>query len=545
MCDVIDSYKPFKAEITYDDDLKIWSGGERQSLFSPDLSIGEIIFQEMERHPKHIAQISVTENIELKREELLMNAKRVASYMRQIGLTQDDIVGIMGRYTAHLTAVAYACFFNGTPFHALHNAFEESTIEHLFGITKPRLIFCDGDEHEKVKVATRNLQVKIVTMRNHPKGSLRIQDIMTTPVVENFKPIRLKSGNDQTLAILSSSGTTGCSKAVTISNSHQIILNTFPMKNSIVQYTTSTLDWLSGLMVTIVTGVYSITSIIADSDFDPGLLCKIIKEYKISMLVLNTSNMAKFANCREFEAADLTSLKYLFYGGSNCSLGVQQRVRSRSNCNCLHFCYSLSELNSAGCVNYNFDAKPNSVGRPVSGIKVKIINEHGEAQGPDNVGEICFKNNQKWSGYYRNPEESKIIQDSDNWFHSGDLGYMDEDGYLFVIDRLKDMLKYQNIMYYPSEIEKVITEMPNVVEAVVFGIWNPEVGEEAAASVVRKPGTQLEAQDVVDFVKKRLTSKYKQLNGGVLIVDHITESKDRKINRSAAKEHFLNNFNNN
>jgi len=122
---------------------------------------------------------------------------------------------------------------------------------------------------------------------------------------------------------------------------------------------------------------------------------------------------------------------------------------------------------------------------------------------------------------------------------------MDEDGYRFVIDRLKDMLKYRNIMYYTSEIENVIAEMPNVVEACVFGIWDPSNGDEAAALVVKKPGTQLEAQDVVDHVRKHITAKYKQLNAGVLIVDKIAESGNRKANRLATKTYFLQHFNNN
>lgn len=87
------------------------------------------------------------------------------------------------------------------------------------------MIFCDGDEYEKIKSATKDLQVTIVTMRNHPKGSVRIQDVLTTPVMQNFQPLRLKDGIDHTLAILSSSGTSGFPKAVTISNSHKIIVD--------------------------------------------------------------------------------------------------------------------------------------------------------------------------------------------------------------------------------------------------------------------------------------------------------------------------------
>lgn len=148
---------------------------------------------------------------------------RVASYMRSLGLLQSDVVGLIGRNTTHMSAVAYACFFNGIAFHSLNISYERSTIEKLFDITKPRLIFCDGDEFEKVRAATAHLDVKIITMRHHPSDSISINDILATPIEENFQPARLEQGNDQTLAILCSSGTTGIPKAVTITNSRQIL----------------------------------------------------------------------------------------------------------------------------------------------------------------------------------------------------------------------------------------------------------------------------------------------------------------------------------
>ncbi|SPP84598.1 blast:Luciferin 4-monooxygenase [Drosophila guanche] len=471
----------YKPQITFDDKLKVWSGGERSNYFAPHLSIGEIIFREMERHPKLIAQISATEKTVLTRAEVRLNAMRVASYMRGLGLKQTDIVGLIARNTTHLVAVAYACFFNGMPFHSLNISYEQETIEKLFSITRPRLIFCDGDEYETQHrrwLWDFDLRLYILFRHSH------------------------LSSND-------------------------------------VQYTHSTLDWISGLITIISAGVFSVTSIIADNVFDPAFVCRMIEEYKITFIFQCPSHMAMLANCPEFDEADLSSVRFYIYGGSNCSLKVQSRIRSRLSHDCLHFAYAVTELNSVGCTNLHFDEKPNSVGRPIRGISLKIINEQDEALGPNETGQVCFHNGQNWSGYYGNPEETRIIQDAQMWLHTGDLGYMDDDGFLYIIDRQKDMLKYHNIMYYPNEIETIISQMPNVAEVCVFGVWDEVNGDEAAASVVTRHGTNLHAQDVVDYVKASVDAKYKQLNAGAIIVDDLQRSANGKTNRHATKAHFL------
>lgn len=168
-------------------------------------------------------QISATENTVLTREELFTNAKRVASYLRSVELQQTDIVGIIARNTTNISAVAYGCYFNGIVYHALNINYEQANIEKLYGVTKPRVIFCDGDEYEKVRAATAKLNVRIITMRNHPRGSTSIDEVLQTPVEQDFKPARLEQGNNQTLVIMCSSGTTGTPKAVTVTNSHKIL----------------------------------------------------------------------------------------------------------------------------------------------------------------------------------------------------------------------------------------------------------------------------------------------------------------------------------
>ncbi|KAH8417972.1 hypothetical protein KR222_009686, partial [Zaprionus bogoriensis] len=529
---------PFKPEISYDPVNKIWTGALETDHFAPDLSIGEIIFREMRRHPKQVAQISVTENTVLTREELLENSMRIASFFRNLGLRQSDIVGIVATNSTHIASIAYACFFNGIAFHAL----DLQNLEQIeqFAITKPKVIFCDSDIYENVRGATQELSVKIITMDNRSMGRTSIEEVLHTQVEDNFKPARLEQGNHQTLAILCTSGTTSTPKVVTISNSRKILNACLMLTTQDVMYTHSMLAWLSGLRAIVASGVLSATRIIdARKVFDPKLTLRLIEQYKVTWVYFPPAYLTKIVNCTEFEHANLDSLRYIMYSSERCSLDVQSRVRHRLQRDILHHGYGLSEAGSWASVNWNFDEKPNSVGRLTAGYKLKILNEKNDALGPNENGEVCLRYGDYWGGYYGNVEESNNFRDSGLWFHTGDIGYMDVDGFLYIVGRKKDMLRYQCVDYIPNDIEKVISQMPQVASVCVFGIWNRFNGDEAGACVVKKPGCQLTEVEVVDYVDRHSNNNNKKLHSGALIVDDLKRSGMGKTNRNGNKMHFM------
>ncbi|KAH8351162.1 hypothetical protein KR084_008503, partial [Drosophila pseudotakahashii] len=548
----------FRPKTNYDAVDKIWSSEKEKSQFGEDLSIGEIIFQEMVRHPKSIAQactlnishwklteifenllqISDSEKTILLREDLLNNAIRIATFMRNLDLTQNDIVGFIARNTTHISAVAYACFFNGIAIHSLNCSYLPEIIEKLFHNTKPRIIFCDGDDYEKVRSATAQLDVLIVTMRNHPAGVLSIQEVLKTPAEEGFKPTPLKHGSTQALAILSTSGTTGTPKAVIVSNCRTILSGLTKLTTSDVQVSFSSLDWASALWTLISSGVYSTKRIVSEQPVNPSSTLRIIEEYQVTWILQPPAHVAAMVNCSDFEKANLQSLRYYYYGGGRCTSEVQQRLRKKFDNDILHFCYGASELGSLYCVNWNYDAKPGSVGRPSPGFKLKILNDQGEKLGPNEEGEVCISNGSFWPGYYGNPDATNGAY-KDNWYHSGDLGYVDEDGFVYIVERKKDLLKYQSNKYYPHELEDLISQMPGVLEVCVFGIWNVENGDEAAALITKKPDVQFSEQDVIDFVEQNASTKFLRLHAGCLIVNDLKRSPNGKTNRAANKEYFI------
>lgn len=182
--------------------------------------------------------------------------------------------------------------------------------------------------------------------------------------------------------------------------------------------------------------------------------------------------------------------------------------------------------------------KENHAGAIVPGRMIQIVNEQGTPLDPNELGEILIKTNQYWNGYYNNPEQTARTLDPQSWFHMGDLGYFDEEGQLYVVDRKKDLLKYKSMHYTPNEIESIIYELPDVQEVCVVGIWDKFQGDAAGALIECKPQSTLTEQDVIDHVSRRIPVDYKQLHAGVRFVDRIPVNQNGKLMRHEAKEMF-------
>ncbi|XP_030374465.1 probable 4-coumarate--CoA ligase 2 [Scaptodrosophila lebanonensis] len=525
---------------SYDAVQQMWSGSDEQSLYNNELTIGQIIFKQLQREPQRLFQISHTEKTRLSRTQMLHDAAKVCSYLRLQGLNASSIVGLIGRNTTHLAAVAYGCMFNGTPFHAVNPNTEAHTIQSLYSITKPRIICCDGQDYVRLKDIAVALKAQIVTLSGHIAGVTSVEQLLQTPLSENFEPTRLERGSESIMAILCSSGTTGTPKAVTLSNSRLIFEQHSYLTANDVQYAPSTLDWLTGLITLITAGVYGTQRVISTEPFSCAHFLELCEQYSISWAIVAASYIAMLANYGGTNGRPLRSLRHLLFAGGHTLVTTLQKMQTHlQGQGVLRNAYGLTELGSIASCNYTTHSKPNSVGRLCGGICMRIVSDAGKFLGPKEVGELYCRNGQLWAGYYGNEKATAEMQDKQGWFHTGDVGYFDEDNYLYIVERKKDMLKYMNMMYYPHEIEEVIAQMPDVSEVCVFGLWNEIEGDAAAASVVRKKGSSLRSSDVEQFVRQHVTVKYKQLNGGTLMVDQLAKSANGKVNRQAVKKHYL------
>jgi len=207
------------------------------------------------------------------------------------------------------------------------------------------------------------------------------------------------------------------------------------------------------------------------------------------------------------ERYDLSSLRVAVSGGAPIPGEVIDSFERRFGVTILEG-YGLSETSSTTTFNISAaERKVYSVGKPIWSVSVQIWDERGRPlpPGPEHVGEIVVRGPNVMTGYHNNPEATAQAF-AGGWFHTGDLGYFDEDGFLFIVDRIKDLIIRGGYNVYPREVEEVIYAHPAVAEAAVIGVPDPRLGEEVHAIVAVKAGRSLTEPELIEFVKQRMAA---------------------------------------
>jgi long-chain acyl-CoA synthetase len=233
--------------------------------------------------------------------------------------------------------------------------------------------------------------------------------------------------------------------------------------------------------------------------------------------------LTQFPNLKKY---NLASLEYLGYGGSPIAPDLIQRVRKILPNLKLVQVYGLSETGFLTGLRdlEHTQERLKSCGRPCPGIDVRVVDESGKEVAVGLPGELVARGENVMHCYWNNPEETELAF-RNGLFRTGDTGYQDKDGYLYILDRLKDMIVTGGENVYCGEVESVINEHPAVREAAVFGIPDPKWGEIVAACIVLKPGYSLSAEDLIAFCRRSLAN-YK--------IPRRMEFPDRELPKSAS-----------
>ncbi len=258
-----------------------------------------------------------------------------------------------------------------------------------------------------------------------------------------------------------------------------------------------------------IVGLYNGAKNIVLAQFDPAEVLATIERHRVTKIVLVPAAIHQLLlhpKCRE---TDFSSIRYLLYGASPIPLDLLNRAVETFRCGFIQL-YGMTE--TCGAVTFlpaeDHEAGGNrrmrSAGRPIAGVGIAIRDETGRELGPGEVGEICIRSPTTMLGYWNLPEDTRKTIGPEGWVRSGDAGYLDDDGYLYIHDRVKDMIVTGGENVYPAEVENAIFGHPGVADVAVIGVPDDKWGEAVKAVVVAKPGTQPEASDILAHARKRI-----------------------------------------
>ena len=332
--------------------------------------------------------------------------------------------------------------------------------------------------------------------------------------------LALTSAED-TAVILYTSGTTGKPKGAELSHAN-IAMNTM-VSHALLRQTADDVHLVVlplfhsfGQTVQMNAGLMAGASLVLLPRFDPDAAFKAMHEHKVSVFavvptmyiaLLNLPGAAERHQLTEIAA----TLRIGVSGGAAMPVAVIKQFEQRFGIAILEG-YGLSETSPVATFSFlEFERIPGCVGKAVWGTEVRIVDAQDKPVAVGSDGEIVIRGHNVMKGYYNRPEATaEAIRDG--WFHSGDIGRMDEQGNVFIVDRLKDMIIRGGFNVYPRELEEVLMTHAAVAQVAVIGVPHPTHGEEVKAVVVLKPGHAVAAEDLIAWCKERMAGyKYPRL----------------------------------
>ena len=281
-----------------------------------------------------------------------------------------------------------------------------------------------------------------------------------------------------------------------------------------------------GQTVTLNTAVASGACLSLLPRFDPGQALQVLAEHRATVFAGVPTMYGALLAQPERSAYDVSALRLCVSGGAAMPVEVLRGFEQAFGCTILEG-YGLSETSPVASFNHpHRERKPGSVGTPIRGVQMRVVDERGQEVGQGDVGEIVIRGHNIMKGYWQRPEETATAI-PDGWFRTGDLGRVDSDGYFSIVDRKKDMIIRGGYNVYPREIEEVLYEHAAVAEAAVIGVPHPQLGEDVAAAVALKPGARATPNELREFVKGQVAAyKYPR---HVWVVDALPKGPTGKI----------------
>jgi fatty-acyl-CoA synthase len=460
-----------------------------------------------------------------------------ASALSASGIKPGDRVAFIGENHPNFLQCFFATLQLGAIFVPLNTRLAPPEIEFMLKDSGASLLLFAEPLKEKAKLAAELADCKCISVGNDANELARNLG-MPASTEAKFHDFKVELAD--TAVILYTSGTTGRPKGAELTHQN-LTWNTF---NVLVDY-----DVVSTTKALVISPMFHVASlgmgvlpvllkggtILLEEKFDAGRALELIQTHGATSLSGVPTTFQMLSEHPNWETTDLSSITQLTCGGSAISLAVIEKYQSRG----LSFTGGYGMTEAAPGVSSlppTFSrAKVGSAGLPHHFTSIRIVSEETDSVvAPMEIGEIQVAGPNAIRSYWNNVDASESLYTSDGWMHTGDLGYLDESGFLFIVDRSKDMIISGGENIYPSEVEQLLLSFPGITAAAVVGVSDEKWGEVPVAVICHSRTEPIESTEVIDFLLPRI-AKYK-IPKQYYFTDELPRTASGKVKKNQIKQ---------
>jgi len=440
-------------------------------------------------------------------------SNRFAAGLHAAGLGRGDVVAVQLPNIAEFPIAYFGILKAGMTMMPLNPLLKAGEVSYHLADSGARLLVVHALFLEEASKAAGEVPLVVVPLpgTEAPEGVTPFVELLDEhpddPVGGDITP----TAAEDTAVLIYTSGTTGKPKGAELTHFQMYIGCTvagevFGMRRDDVVLAVLPFFHVFGLSAVLNLSIRYGASLSVVPRFEAGPVLDALEADRVTVLP-GVPTMLQALMAEGTSGRDLSALRVAVVGGASMPGDVMKAFEDMFAITVLEG-YGLSETASICTFNRSAEhRKLLSIGLPQWGVEMRIVDEQDRplAPGPENVGEIVVRGHNVMKGYIGRPEETAQAL-RNGWLHTGDLGYVDEDGYYFVVDRIKDLVIRGGFNVYPREIEEVLYGHPDVAEVAVIGKPDERLGEEVVAAVALKPGAAVTAEELIEFSKERLAS---------------------------------------
>ncbi|HET6473833.1 MAG TPA: fatty acid--CoA ligase [Pseudomonadales bacterium] len=440
---------------------------------------------------------------------------RVANGLRAEGLQDQSRVGFLDKNSDHFYQIVFGAAKAGAVSVGINWRLAPPEVAYILNDSKAEVVFVGPDFYGLVEKIRGELKYVKRVIAMHP-GHDQWSDFAQWRDDQSAADPGVAVTPDDVAIQMYTSGTTGHPKGVQLQHKCFFELQRLPPNDDMQwnEWTDRDVSLVAMPSFHIggvgygVWGLRSGAKNIVVSEFDPGATLEMIETRGISKVFLVPSAIRMVVQHPKAQTTDFSNIKYMMYGASPIPLDLLRQAVDVFKCGFVQL-YGMTETTGAATYlppqdhDVSGNERMRSAGKPYPGVELKVIDENGKPVPPRTVGEICIKSPANMIGYWNLPDATKKTL-IDGYVHTGDAGYLDEAGYVYVHDRVKDMIVSGGENIYPAEVENALFGHPAVADVAVIGVPDDRWGEAVKAVVVVKASQKVTADDLIGFARSRI-----------------------------------------